>query len=60
MLYPRVFPRFEGADQLADGRWVSLQGEVILDTYEGNTIPVISVTSWEDGERPTEPYVYPF
>lgn len=55
-----IFSRFEGADQLADGRWVSLQGEVILDTYEGNTIPVISVTSWEDGERPTEPYVYPF
>ena len=50
---------YDGADGLKGDSWVAVKGKIVLEEYEGELYPVISVESVQKAEKPKDEYVYP-
>lgn len=47
------------ASTLEVNTWINAQGVLDTTTYNGNEIPIIKITNWEEIKEPKEPYLYP-
>lgn len=47
-----------GADAIADGAWVRIQGVLQAGDFNNQTLPIIRATSVEEVEQPEHPYLY--
>lgn len=47
------------AQKYPNGSWLSIQGVIIMSTYEGKDVPAIKITSSKQIKEPTDPYVFP-
>jgi len=50
---------YNNASNLTEGDWLNIRGTIQLGRYEGNTIPIINVTSFSMAQTPQKPYIYP-
>ncbi|OPY57075.1 MAG: hypothetical protein A4E55_01851 [Pelotomaculum sp. PtaU1.Bin035] len=50
---------YKNASNFCEGDWLNIRGYIQLGKYEGNTVPVIMVTSFSKAQEPQNPYIYP-
>jgi len=50
---------YSNASNFSKGSWLNIRGTIQLGKFEGNTIPVIRVTSFSKAQEPENPYIYP-
>ncbi len=52
--------QYKDTDQLEVGSWVRVRGTVELSDFNGESMPIIKVTSVEATEKPIEDFIYPY
>jgi putative membrane protein len=50
---------YKNASHFSEGDWLNIRGNIQLGKYEGNTVPIIKVTSFSKVQEPQNPYIYP-
>ncbi len=50
---------YTSASNLIKGSWLNIRGTIELGKYEGDTTPIIKVTSFSKAQQPQKPYIYP-
>lgn len=50
---------FDGADTIQEDTWIEIEGVLELGSYGGSKLPLIKVTSLNEIDEPSEPYIYP-
>jgi putative membrane protein len=49
----------EGADEMASGAWVEVEGTFRAQDFMGEQVPVIQVARLTPVDEPEQPYLYP-
>lgn len=50
---------YANASNFSKGSWLNIRGTIQLGKYEGNTVPVIKISSFSKAPEPQNPYIYP-